>query len=137
MIVAVDPVVGRSPIELDVEPGLRGRLAGLAGGRYMVIDYYASVHRGLTVGDMTVRLGDPDPEPRYVELEPLEGVTVLAELRRLDLLDGATLHEAGLPFARHLAISLVRPERWFAVLIAVWCLAGSWLGSHQKVIAIV
>ncbi|MCE7008014.1 cadmium resistance transporter [Kibdelosporangium philippinense] len=25
----------------------------------------------------------------------------------------------------------------FAVLIAVWCLAGSWLGSHKKVIAVV
>lgn len=116
MIVAVDPVVGRSPIELDVEPGLRSRLAGLAGGRSMVIDYYTSVHRSLTVGDMTVRLGDPDPEPRYMELEPLEGVTVLAERSLLELLDGATLHEAGLPFARHLAILLVRPERWIEFL---------------------
>jgi hypothetical protein len=44
MIVAVDPVVGRSPIELDVEPALRGRLAGLAAGRSLAIDYYASVH---------------------------------------------------------------------------------------------
>jgi cadmium resistance protein CadD (predicted permease) len=25
----------------------------------------------------------------------------------------------------------------FAVGIAVWCLAGSWLGSHQKVVAVV
>lgn len=25
----------------------------------------------------------------------------------------------------------------FAVLVAVWCLAGSWLGSHKKVIAVV
>jgi hypothetical protein len=58
-----------------------------------------------------VRLGDPDAEPRYVLLEPLVGVTVLAERSLLSLLDGATLHEAGLPFARHLAISLVRPER--------------------------
>lgn len=116
MIVAVDPVVGRSPVELDVEPGLRVRLAGLAGGRPLVIDFYASVLRGLTVGDLTVRLGDPDPEPRYMELEPLEGVTVLAERSLLDLLAGATLHEAGLPFARHLAISLVRPERWIEFL---------------------
>lgn len=46
-----------------------------------------------------------------MELEPLEGVTVLAERSLLELLDGATLREAGLPFARHLTISLVRPER--------------------------
>lgn len=116
MIVAVDPVVGRSPIELGVEPGLRGRLAGLAGGRSLVIDYYASVLRGLTVGDLTVRLGDPGPEPRFMELEPLEGVTVLAERSLLDLLPGATVHETGLPVARHLAISLDRPERWIAFL---------------------
>jgi hypothetical protein len=116
MIVAVDPVVGRSPIQLDVDSGLRGSLAGLAGGRSLVIDYYASVLRGLTVGDLTVRLGDPDPEPRYMELEPLEGVTVLAEKSLLELLAGATLHEAGPPFARHLAISLVRPERWIEFL---------------------
>jgi len=81
-----------------------------------VIDYYASVHRGLTVGDLTVRFGDPAAEPRYVQLEPLEGVTVLAERSLLHLLLGALLHEAGLHFARHLAISLARPEMWIEFL---------------------
>ena len=112
----VDPVIGKSPIEVCVEPSLRGRLAELAGDRPLVIDYYASVHRGLTVGDLIVRFGDPAPEPRYVELEPLERVIVLAEGSLLDLLDGATLRETGLPFARHLAISLARPERWIEFL---------------------
>ena len=77
--------------------GFAAAWPGLAGGRSLVIDYYASVHRGLTVGDLTVRLGDPDSERRYMELEPLERVTVLAERSLLELLDGATLHEAGLP----------------------------------------
>ena len=74
------------------------------------------VLRGLTVGDLTVQLGDPDPKPRYMELEPLEGVKVLAERSLLELLPGATLHETGLPVARHLAISLDRPERWIEFL---------------------
>lgn len=113
---AVDPVVGKSPVELDVEPALRGHLAERAVGRPLVIDYYASVHRGLTVGDLTVRFGDPKPEPRYVELESLEGITVLAERSLLSLLNGATLHDAGLPFARHLGIALARPEQWIEFL---------------------
>ena len=38
-------VIRASTIELDVEPSLRGRLAGLW-DRPLVIDYYASAHRG-------------------------------------------------------------------------------------------
>ncbi len=59
----------------------------------MVIDYYASVLRGLTVGDLTVRLGDPDPEPRYMELVPLEGVTV--DLRARSRLSTEQLIDSG------------------------------------------
>lgn len=113
---AANPVVGKAPIELGVEPSLRGRLAELAEDRPLVIDYYASMHRGLTVGDLTVRFGDLGEEPRYVGLEALEGVVVLAERSLLDLLVGATLREAGLHFARHLAISLAQPERWIEFL---------------------
>jgi hypothetical protein len=78
-----------------------------------VVDYYASVLQGLTVGDLTVRLGDPDPEPRYMELGPLEGVTVLAERNLLELPRGATLHETGLSVARHrdLAVSTGTVDR--------------------------
>jgi hypothetical protein len=114
--VAVDPVVGRSPIALTVERGLRGRLVELGQGQALVIDYYSSWHRGFAVGDLTVRFGEPKAEPRYVALEPLEGVNVLAERSLLGLLDGATIREAGLPFARHLAISLERPEMWIEFL---------------------
>jgi len=68
------------------------------------------------VGDPTVRLGVPAAEPRYVELEPLKGVVILAERSLLDLLEGATLCEVGLPFVRHLAILLDRPGRWVEFL---------------------
>jgi hypothetical protein len=114
--VAVDPVVGKSPIRLDVDPALQGRLPTLAAGRPLVIDYYASVFRGMAVGDLVVRFGDPRPEPRYLQLEPIEGITVLAERGLLGLLEGATLREVGLPNARHLSISLATPERWIDFL---------------------
>jgi len=42
--------------------------------------------------------------------------TVLAERNLLELLAGATLRETGLAIARHLAISLDRPERWIEFL---------------------
>ena len=113
---AVDPVVGSSSIELGLAPALLGRLAAVAKGRLLVIDYYASWHRGLAVGDLTVRLGEPDAEPRYVELAAVEGVTVLAERGLLGILAGAILRETGPPFARHLAIVLARPERWIEFL---------------------
>ena len=112
----VDPIVGRSPIVLALEPGLRGRLAGLAQGRALVIDYYSAWHHGYVVGDLIVRFGEPKAEPRYMALAPLEGVSVLAERSLLGLLDGASIREAGLPFTRHLAISLQRPERWIEFL---------------------
>jgi hypothetical protein len=114
--VLVDPIVGRSPLRLRVDPALQGRLLALAAGRPLVIDYYASVYRGVTVGDLIVRFGDPRPEPRYQELEPVEGITVLAERSLVDLLSGATLREAGLPKLRHMAISLETPERWIDFL---------------------
>jgi len=81
-----------------------------------VIDYYVSVVRGVAVGDLIVRFGDPRPEPRYMQLEPLEGISVLAERGLLGLLEGATLRKGGLPNSRHLLISLATPERWIDFL---------------------
>lgn len=113
----VDPVVARSPIELAVDATLKSRLFGLAAGRPLVIDFYTSRHGAITVGDITVCFGIGPLEPRYVELEPLEGVQVLAELHLVPLIaDGATLRLAWFPFARHLDLSLSHPERWIEFL---------------------
>jgi hypothetical protein len=114
--VVVDPVVGRSAIELAVELGLRNRLSELARRQPLVIDYYASRLRGLVAGDLIVWFGEPAPEPCYVELEPIDDVTVLAERRLVEVLEGATLREVGPPWHRHLAISLARPEEWIDFL---------------------
>lgn len=88
----------------------------MASGRVLVIDYYASRLRGVMTGDLVVRFGDPDNEPRYVQLAALEGVAVLSERSLLSVLNGAVIRQAGPPFARHLALTLRRPEAWFAFL---------------------
>ena len=50
------------------------------------------------------------------ELEPIDDVAVLAERHLVDLLEGATLREAGPPWHRHPAISPARPEDWIDFL---------------------
>jgi hypothetical protein len=114
--VIVEPVIGRAAVRLALRPALRDSLASLAAGRLLVIDYYASRLRGVATGDLIVWFGEPAPEPCYVELEPIDDVVVLAERHLVDLLEGATLHEAGPPWHRHLAISLARPEDWLDFL---------------------
>lgn len=52
---------------------LQGRLSALAAARPLVIDYFASTYRSVTVGDLVVRFRYPRPEPRYLELDGLAG----------------------------------------------------------------
>ena len=112
----VEPVIGRAPVRLALAPTMRGRLASLSAGRPLVIDYYASRLRGVATGDLIVRFGEPASEPCYIELEPIDEVAILAERHLVKLLEGATLREAGLPWHRHPAISLARPEAWIDFL---------------------
>jgi hypothetical protein len=115
-VVIIEPIIGRAAVRLSLATALREKLALLAAGRPLVIDYYASRLRGVATGDLTVWFGDPAPEPCYVELEPIDDVVVLAERHLVDLLEGATLREAGPPWRRHPAISLARPEDWIDFL---------------------
>ena len=48
----VEPVIGGAPVRLALAPTMRGRLALLAAGRPLVIDYYASRLRGVATGDL-------------------------------------------------------------------------------------
>lgn len=112
----VEPVIGRAAVRLALRPALRDRLASLAAGRPLVIDDYASRLRGVATGDLIAWFGEPAPERYYVELEPIDDVAVLAERHLVDLLERATVHEAGLPWHRHLAIALARPELWMDFL---------------------
>jgi hypothetical protein len=114
--VIVEPVIGRALVRLALAPTMRGRLASLSAGRPLVIDYYASHVRGVAMGDLVVWFGEPAPEPCYVELEPIDGVAILAERHLVGLLEDATLRGAGPPWHRHPAISLARPEAWIDFL---------------------
>jgi hypothetical protein len=114
----LDPVIARSSIRLDVEPNLNRELRQLARGRPLVVDYYAVPLRGLRVGDITAGFPSSVLEPCYVELEPTDGVRILAHRRLLKLLTdgGATLRFAGVLAFRHLAVILPHPERWIEFL---------------------
>jgi hypothetical protein len=95
----IEPVIGRAAVELELAPTMRGRLAALAVRRPLVIDYYASRFRGVATGDLIVWFGEPASERCYIELESIDAVTVLAERHLVGLLEGATLREAGPPWA--------------------------------------
>jgi hypothetical protein len=115
-IVIVEPVIGRAEVRLALRPALCDRLAPLTAGRPLVVDYYSSRLRGVATGDLIVWFGEPAPEPCDIELEPIDDIVVLAERHLVDLLESATLHEAGPSWHRHLAIALARPELWINFL---------------------
>ncbi|MEX1171540.1 MAG: hypothetical protein WEG56_02895 [Chloroflexota bacterium] len=119
-------VVPRSQISLGVGRTLRGSLAGLANGRVLVIDYFASRRCSVVIGDLTVDFRDTPPGPGYVELAGIEGVRVFAESRLIAVLGdaGSTLRLGGPPCARNLAVELDRPERWIDFLERRGVLAG-------------
>jgi len=105
-------------VRLDVEPNLQQELPHLARGRPLIVDYYAVPLRGIRVGDITAGFRSRLLEPCYVELEPINGVRVLAHRRLMELLTdgGATLRLAGVLSFRHVAVSLPHPERWIDFL---------------------
>ena len=119
-------MIPRSEISIGVEPSLRGSLARLAGGRVIVIDYFASLRCSVVIGDLTGTFEADPPDAGFVEFASIEGVRVFAELRLRPILRdaGPSLHLAGPPFARHLSIRLDRPERWIEFLDEPGVLAG-------------
>ena len=100
-----------------VDAVVEGRIAALAHGRPLVIDYFASRGCCVTVGDLTVRFEDPDLRSDLTELEPIGVVRVFAAPQLLDLLAaGAEIRFGGPSFARRLWLALDRPERWLEFL---------------------
>lgn len=129
---AAGSVIPRSEVSVGLEPALRLSLAGLAAGRIVVIDYFASKTCSVVVGDLTCSFKAVAPGPGYLELAPIEGVPVFVEGRLLAILAeaGPILRMAGPPFARHLAIELEQPERWIDFLDGPGVLAGK-RGLHH------
>ncbi len=125
---AVSPV-RRSRISIGVEQDLRGTLAPRAKGRLLLVDYFAAGRCGIAVGDLTASFRPEVPRGAYVELAAVEGVRIFAEERLMGILAdaGPTLRLSGPPFARHLSISLDRPELWIDFLERPGILAGKGL----------
>jgi hypothetical protein len=64
-------------ITIRAAPRLRAELPGLAGGRALVIDYFASARCGMAVGDITADFGPQPPAETHVKLANLEGRSCL------------------------------------------------------------
>lgn len=60
----MDPVIATSPMEIGLAGNVARFLPSQAGDRPLAIDYFASRHAGLTVGDITVAFADAPLEPR-------------------------------------------------------------------------
>ena len=114
--------IPRSRIAVGLDPALRGRLAVLAAGRAIAIDWFASRCRctSVWVGDLTVRWIQPGTpvDDGLVALAPIEGVPIRAAAGLLDMLatTGPSLRLSGPVFARRLSIDLVDPGAWLDFL---------------------
>ena len=103
---------------MGADAALRGWLRATAKGGSLVVDYFTSRRCSVTIGDLTAEVRPNAPGRGYVELAPVEGVRVYAEVRRLPLLRhaGPSLRLARGVLGRHVAVSLDRPEQWIAFL---------------------
>ncbi len=112
------PTAPAAPVLVGLDPELRPRLKELAGGRALVIDYYASVRCGPAVGDLTADFATEPLGPDFVAIRVLETVPCYVEHRLLPLLKEAevTVRFGGPPFARHLAVTLDPPDGWIDFL---------------------
>lgn len=129
-------VASRAGASVEVAPRLRDVLTRLAGGRALVIDYFATGRCGAVVGDLTAEFWPEPPGDGYLELATVGSVRVFAEARLVGLLEeaGPGLDLAGLPFARHVAVTLERPERWLEFLERPGVCAGKrpWRGRRRR-----
>jgi len=110
--------VEQQPPVIAVEPRMRGRLATLARDRALVIGYFTSKSCCAVVGDMTVAWRRVAPGPGYVPLAPVEGVSLYADRRLMDVLrEGMPELWPGGLFRRDTpTIRLAIPERWIQFL---------------------
>ncbi len=127
-------IVPRCRIRLGVEPSLRASLTGLADGRVVVIDYFASRRCSVVIGDLTGAFERVPPGSGYLEFARIEGVRIFVEDRLVPVLEaaGPTLRLAGPPFARHLSVELDQPERWIDFLERPGILVGKGLFQRRR-----
>jgi len=124
----------RFDVGISIAPTLRDQLAAMAAGRALVIHYFAGARCGSVVGDLTATFRPVPADAAYVQVAAVEGVRVFAESRLLPLFEdgGAGIRLAGPRFARHLAVSLERPERWLDFLERPGVCAGKSLRARWR-----
>lgn len=90
----------------------------MAGGRVLVIDYVAVSRCGVVVGDLSTSWRRVPPDAAYVEVAPVEGVSVHVDRRLLDVLaEGGAELWPGAVFRRATpTIRLQRPTCWIDFL---------------------
>jgi hypothetical protein len=103
---------------LGVHDSVRGRLGSLAAGRVLAIGYFRSSRCGAVVGDFSLSWRRVPPGSSYVALAPVEGISVFADRRLLDVLRRAgpelwqgSWFNRGTP-----TIRLADPESWIDFL---------------------
>jgi hypothetical protein len=111
-------LIERTYPSIALDPRLRGRLSSLADGRVIVLGYYASRSCCSVVGDLAVDWRSPPPGPGFLELDPMDGVPVFADVRIIDvLLRGAPeLRPGGIPRRGTPSLWLGIPECWIDFL---------------------
>ncbi len=124
----------RSEVGVSIAPILRDQIAAMAAGRALVIDYFAGARCGSVAGDLTATFRPVPGDEAYVQVAAVEGVRVFAERRLLLLFEdgGAGIRLAGPRFARHLAVTLERPERWLDFLERPGACAGKSLWARRR-----
>lgn len=97
---------------------LAGRMASMAAGRVLVIGYIRSWRCGVVVGDLATSWRRIPPGAAFVEVTPVEAVSVHVDRRLLDVLvkGGAELWPGG-PFRRGTpTVRLQEPACWIDFL---------------------
>jgi hypothetical protein len=103
---------------LGVHESIRGRLRSMSAGRGLEIGYFRSCRCGAVIGDFTVTWKLEPPGPGFVVLTPVEGVSVHADRRLLDVLRRAApeLRLGGWLNRGTPSIRLASPEQWIDFL---------------------
>ena len=104
----------RTQPSIALHRDLGGRLADLAAGRNLVIDYFRSRRCGVLVGDLAVSWRTAVPGPSFAAVAPMESVPVYVDRRLLDVLGRAMpeLWPGGWFRGGTPSIRLALPELW-------------------------